>query len=542
MAQQRRDNLVSVVMTYGDGLPYGAGALAASVAAVLEQDYQPVELIIVDRRGPGADLAFLPESLRADRRVVHLPGAYANRAVACNAALRRASGALLLHVDSQAACVTLRRSAVRALVMAAARHRSAGLIYADYCRAEADGTSTEVHLLDYHAGRLRDNLDFGPAILYRASVLEGLGGFDSRYAVADLYDLRLRIGEKHGLVHIGNRTGGSLYQVAAPPGGHNVFDYLLSDRDGQTEFEQALTEHLKRTGTYLPPDRPMKQVSYSAVQQARFDKCTASMVIPVNNRPQFIGRAVESALSQTVTNIEVIVVVNGGPSDPTIDQVRRYQPGGDCFDPNRPPVRLIVLDVNNIGLSLNAGIEAATGKFYVQLDSDDRLKPDAVEKLIAVFDSDPCIGMVIGSYELWELDPATGRAGRCAELPVVRHGEWTDLNGPNNLLRLNGAGAPRAAHIKVINEFGGFGVNDSPQSRNYGEDYDLVLKISERYRVGRFWDPIYEVLRHPGGTDHSIDQATIDRNDNAKDQMRLAALQRRQALNRSRSRGPSSAR
>jgi glycosyltransferase involved in cell wall biosynthesis len=542
MAQQRRDNLVSVVMTYGDGLPYGAGALAASVAAVLEQDYQPVELIIVDRRGPGADLAFLPESLRADRRVVHLPGAYANRAVACNAALQRASGALLLHVDNQAACVTLRRSAVRALVLAAARHRSAGLIYADYCRTDAHGGPAEVHLLDYHAGRLRDNLDFGPAILYRASVLEGLGGFDSRYAVADLYDLRLRIGEKHGLVHIGNRTGGSLYQVAAPPGGHNVFDYLLSDRDGQTEFEQALTEHLKRTGAYLPADRLLKRVTYSTAQQGRFDKGIASVVIPVNNRPEFIGRAVESALSQTVTNIEVLVVVNGGPSDPTIDQVRRYQPGGDRFDPTRPPVRLIVLDVNNIGLSLNAGIEAATGKFYVQLDSDDRLKPDAVEKLIAVFDSDPCIGMVIGSYELWELDPATGRAGRCAELPVVRHEEWTDQNGPNNLLRLNGAGAPRAAHIKVINEFGGFGVNDSPHSRNYGEDYDLVLKISERYRVGRVWDPIYEVLRHPGGTDHSIDQATIDRNDNAKDQMRLAALQRRQALSRSRGRGPPSAR
>jgi hypothetical protein len=39
------------------------------------------------------------------------------------------------------------------------------------------------------------------------------------------------------------------------------------------------------------------------------------------------------------------------------------------------------------------------------------------------------------------------------------------------------------------------------------------------------------VIRHSGGTDHSIDAATIERNDNAKDNMRLEALHRRRALN-----------
>ena len=61
--------------------------------------------------------------------------------------------------------------------------------------------------------------------------------------------------------------------------------------------------------------------------------------------------------------------------------------------------------------------------------------------------------------------------------------------------------------------------------------YDLVLRVSERQTIGRVWDPIYDVIRHAGGTDHSIDQATIDRNDNAKDHMRLAALRRRRNLN-----------
>jgi glycosyltransferase involved in cell wall biosynthesis len=192
---------------------------------------------------------------------------------------------------------------------------------------------------------------------------------------------------------------------------------------------------------------------------------------------------------------------------------------------------LIVVDINNLGLCANAALSQARGKYYVQLDSDDRLKPDAVEKLLAVFDSDPTIGMVVGSYEVWTLDDKTGELHRNAEIPVVTHDEWTADNGRNNLLRINGAGAPRAAHIKAIANVGWFGVNDSPQSRNYGEDYDLVLRMSERYTIGRVWDPIYEVIRHSGGTDHAIDQTTVDRNDNAKDAMRLEALERRRALN-----------
>jgi len=60
----------------------------------------------------------------------------------------------------------------------------------------------------------------------------------------------------------------------------------------------------------------------------------------------------------------------------------------------------------------------------------------------------------------------------------------------------------------------------------------MVLRISEKYRIGRVWEPIYDVIRHAGGTDHAIDQSTIDRNDNAKDHMRLEAIRRRQEINK----------
>ncbi len=180
---------------------------------------------------------------------------------------------------------------------------------------------------------------------------------------------------------------------------------------------------------------------------------------------------------------------------------------------------------------MNLGAKMARGKYYVQLDSDDQLIEDAVEKLMTVYESDPEIGMVIGSYEVWEKH-TDGTITRVDDIPVVTHGEWTDDNGRNNLLRINGAGAPRSAKIEVIKNAGYFSINDDPYARNYGEDYELVGKIADMYKIGRVWDPIYKVVRHSGGTDHSIDLHTIDRNDNAKDWVRMEAIERRQKFNK----------
>ena len=532
---------VSIALVYQADLPYSRTAFEAGLRAVLAQDLPAAQVLVVDGRGAAAGLDFVPPDLPADesQRLVHLPGTYANRAAMLNAALRAARGEFLLALYNQSAAITLRRSAARTMLAAMRRRGGTGsesaLVYGDYERVGAAGHRQDVHLLDWHEGRLRDTFDLGAAILYRTTTLRELGGWNEQYAAADEYDLRLRISTRGRLVHVANRYAGALYTVAAPTAGHNVFDYLLAGKQVQLEMECACTEHLRQTGAYLAPGRHVRRVEYPAQVQApgepRVSDCLASIITPVHQRPQFIGRAIESVQAQTEQRVEMLVVVNGGETDPTAAEVRRYMPGGDKHRADKPPVRLLVVDINNLGLCFNYGLQQARGRYYVQLDSDDRLKPDAVEKILKAFDSDPTIGMVIGSYEVWALDEQSGALRRNEEIPVVTHAEWTAENGRNNLLRINGAGAPRAAHIRVIQEVGGFGVNDTPHSRNYGEDYDLVLRISERYAIGRVWEPIYEVIRHSGGTDHSIDQQTIDRNDEAKDAMRQEALRRRKGLN-----------
>ncbi len=426
-------------------------------------------------------------------------------------------------IDNRADFITLKNgfSAVTRLMIK--YHPDISMLYADY-ELENNGTVTEKHLLKHHAGRVRDNQDYGKVWVLSAAALAKAGFADEKIRFNTLYDLRLKMAAQGHPGHIANRYAGSLYRVRAEGKAHNVFDYLLAGKESQLEAEQVLTAHLQKISAWLEPGRyyTERPKSGNAVMKASF-------IIPVNNRPEFITSAIESIQNQTVRETEVIVVCNGGENDPTIPAVQAFMPGGKRFDPAKPEVRLLTYAVNNLGLCLNMGAEAARGEFYVQLDSDDLVTPDAVEKILAVYGSDPKIGMVIGSYEVWE-KKADGSLERMKNLPVVTHDEWTEENGRNNLLRINGAGAPRSIPIELIRQMG-FSLNEEPFARNYGEDYGMVLRISEKHRIGRVWEAIYKVVRHSGGTDHSIDQVTIDRNDEAKDYMRLEAIKRRQKLN-----------
>ncbi len=505
----------SVILLRPEGENVDPSGLDRMIRAAADQDHPPAKIVVAGGpECPGDSAGSIP--------LVSVPGNGTARPELLNRAWARTETPFVLLLQSHDAPVYLNRSAARCFLTAAERNPNAGLVYADYALCGAE--DREVHLLKHHPGRVRDNQDMGRAWLIRRDAAPS-PPFDPELRFHEFYDLRLKISQSYDLAHVANRYAGSLYRVEASARGHDVFDYLLASRESQVEAEQVLTRHLQAVGAWLAPGAGYRERPPLPKEGLR-----ASVVIPVNNRPDFIGAAIESVLAQTVPEIEVIVVVNGGADDPTIDAVRRYMPGGGLHRPDRPAVRLIVLDINNIGLCLNAGIREAEGAVYVQLDSDDRLKPDAVEKVLAMLDSDPTIGMVIGSYEVWEQAP-DGRLFRREEIPVVTHDEWTEENGRNNLLRVNGAGAPRCIPVAVVEEMGWFGINDEPFARNYGEDYDMVLRISERYRVGRIWDPIYEVVRHPGGTDHSIDQATVDRNDEAKDWMRLQAIFRRRAMN-----------
>lgn len=501
----------------------GFAKTLASLAAQNDQDF---EVIIYGPEKPVIKDATLSDHVQHVQTDLESPSASLNKA------LRSARGEFVLLCQNESHTIEFKKSAVRFYNLIMLRHPQCPLLYTDYDLLD-NKTLKSRKLLEWHPGRLMDSWDMGYCLLFRRSFLQSIGLCDEQYRFKPLYDLRLKAFAAGHLVHVSNRFNGVPYLVHATARGLDVFDYLKAGKEVQLELEAIVTAHLKRINAYLAPEQNYRFVSYSAGEEAGFSGCVASVVIPVFNRPEFITAAIDSVQAQTVQNIECVVVCNGGDKDPTVKAVQRYLPGGKKYSADKPPVRLIVHDMNVLGLCFNDALMSSKAKYYVQLDSDDLLFPDAVEKILRVYEQDDRIGMVIGSYQVFE-KKANGRVAPVLlnDKPfVVTHDEWTEENGRNNLLRINGAGAPRSIKLKVLQELGWFGMNDAPFSRNYGEDYELVNKCAEQYRIGRVWDPIYKVVRHAGGTDHTIDQITIDVNDNAKDQMRLEALHRRQALN-----------
>lgn len=441
-----------------------------------------------------------------------------------NQAFERVTFKYILFIDNRINSISIKSGAIELFKLACSRSKKPGMVYADYLISQ-NGISKDMHLLKHHFGRVRDNQDWGKVWFFPTAALKEVGFANDQLKFNTLYDLRLKLSQQNELIHIANRYAGSLYSIESEDSSQNVFDYLLASKKSQLEAEEVLSSHLKNIGAHLEAGK-----HYRSRPDTGDSTLKASIIIPVNNRPEFITTAIDSVQAQTVQDIEVIVVVNGGVKDPTNDAVKEYINGASKYNKNKPSVRLLTYEINNLGLCLNMGAQVARGKYYIQLDSDDRFKMDAVEKILAVYDEDPKIGMVIGSYEVWEKQ-TDGSITQMNDLPVVTHDEWTEENGRNNLLRINGAGAPRSIPIELIRQIG-FSVNEEPYCRNYGEDYGMVLKISEQHRIGRVWDAIYEVIRHSGGTDHSIDQATVDRNDEAKDFMRKEAILRRVKLNK----------
>ncbi len=158
------------------------------------------------------------------------------------------------------------------------------------------------------------------------------------------------------------------------------------------------------------------------------------------------------------------------------------------------------------------------GRYAVQLDSDDVYNSDTtLQQIIDCFRQENC-AMVIGSYDLTDINlkPLSDN--------IIDHREWSDENGRNNALRINGLGAPRAFATTILRQIGIPNVS-------YGEDYALGLRITRNYRIGRIYTSLYHCRRWEGNSDAALPIERINKNDYYKDQLRTIELQARIAAN-----------
>lgn len=389
----------------------------------------------------------------------------------------------------------------------------APLVYSDRWKRPAEGARKDAPVIDYQAGSLRDDFDFGSVLFLRTSSLKkAVTLMKADYQAAGLYDFRLKLTEEALPVRIPEFLYTEV-ELDARKTGERLFDYVdPRNRQSQIEMEQACTEYLKETGAFL--DAPYPTLD--------FDKesfpVEATVMIPVRNRIRTIGDAIRSALAQVTTFSYNVFVVENGPechsTDGTtelIDEIAATDAKLVHIVPTRDDLR--------VGGSWNTCIrDPRCGRFVVQLDSDDVYSgPDTLQKMVDTFREQQC-AMVIGAYMLTDINLQPLPPGK------IDHREWTDDNGRNNALRINGLGAPRAFFTPVVRQL-------MMPNVNYGEDYALGLAICRTWRIGRLYDVVYNCRRWDDNSDGDLDIDKENRNNLYKDRIRTWELLRRRALN-----------
>ena len=391
------------------------------------------------------------------------------------------------------------------------------MVYSDHYSVQ-EGKLEKHPVIDYQAGSLRDDFDFGSLWLVKAQNLLDYAAQQDRqeYQFAGLYDLRLYLSRVGEIFHI-NEFLYTEDELDIRKSGEKQFDYVNPrNREVQIEMEKACTHHLEKVGAlvdtnyYRLPDFDEQEFEYEA-----------SVIIPVFNREKTIADAVKSALSQKTSFKFNVIVVNNHSTDRTgeiLSEIAHEME--ERNDKQAGRLVQIVPDRNDLGIGgcWNMAINSDhCGKFAVQLDSDDLYSsPKTLQKIVDAFHKQKA-AMMIGSYRMCDFDLNTLPPG------LIDHKEWTEDNGCNNALRINGLGAPRAFFTPLVRQI------QFPNT-SYGEDYALGLVFSRRYRIGRIYDELYLCRRWGGNSDAALSIDKVNANNLYKDRLRTMELKARQQM------------
>ena len=415
---------------------------------------------------------------------------------------------------TKATPLTIGLYAIRRMLRVAVE-TDAEMIYSDHYSVE-NGVTVAHPVIDYQAGSLRDDFDFGSVIVIKAKTLKEYAAANAgkEYRFAGLYDLRLFLSRKGSIFHI-NEFLYTEEESDTRTSGEKQFDYVNPrNREVQIEMEKAVTEHLKAVGAFIDT----AYYETPDFNEQTFD-CEASVIIPVRNREKTICDAVDSALSQKTKFKFNVIVVDNHSTDKTTELIAGYAKKEEQGD-GKPRLIHIIPDRNDLGIGgcWNVAVnDRHCGRFAVQLDSDDLYSsPNTLQAIVDEFHKQHA-AMIIGSYRMCDFDLNTLPPG------LIDHAEWTDDNGCNNALRINGLGAPRAFFTPLVRQI-------LFPNTSYGEDYAMALAFCRRYKIGRIFSELYLCRRWGGNSDAALSIEKVNANNLYKDRLRTMELSARQMV------------
>lgn len=489
------DGISYIVPTYREIQPFLIG-----IESTLKPVREEVEIIILAQDEKMLDR--FKASLGPDKRITYLLGKDASQTM--NKAIKLAKCKYIAVLPQN---VELLPKTFRAFTEAMRANPKAAMAYSDFYFVDPSGEMQEKRLMDFN-GDFTEGFDFGYVKVYRKEFLERVGGYSREYKTPQglEYDLRLKLLDTYEFFHVGEALYKKHLTKEEAERPYGAFSYLFYPKSVERDIERAFKEMLKRRGAFLRHEN--EAVKYG--KDEAFSPLV-SVVIPSRNRERFIGKAIESVLNQTFRDFEIIVVDNCS-KDKTAEVAKSYAKRDSRV---RVLENKVTLE-NGISACLNIGLRNARGKYIAQLDSDDEYYPETLEKMVDHLEKHPKCGLAVSYYEAID-----DEGNVIKEIGVIKHLEYDR----NNILRCGGVGAVRVWQKRVIEEFGGF----EEEFGLYGEDYDLTLKVSEKYDVCRVHHVLYRYRQHSGGTVAIVPSDIRVRN---KLLARLRALERRIKLNK----------
>lgn len=357
-----------------------------AVCSVLRQSYPNWELCIVDDASKRSDLKDRLTDIQTldDRIRLAYRSENGGISIASNDALALAAGDFVAFLDNDD------ELALHALLHVAAAldgDPSIDVVYSDEDKLDEHGMHCEpFRKPDWSPEYLRGVMYVGHLLVIRRTIVEEVGGFDTRYDGVQDFELVLRVSERTDriahlpvILYHWRKTPGS---VAA---NSDAKPYI---RDKQVA---AVNAHLARLAikrqAVAHPTLPHRVV---LTAQSRDDWPTVSIIVPTKDQPRLIGRCLETIFATTTYPKFEVVVVDNGTSEPSARAILEH------FEA-RHAKRFIRVQFDrtfNFSTANNLGATYATGKYLILLNNDTEIvQSDWLQELVALAE-EPGVGAV----------------------------------------------------------------------------------------------------------------------------------------------------
>ena len=203
-----------------------------------------------------------------------------------------------------------------------------------------------------------------------------------------------------------------------------------------------------------------------------------TVVIPAFNSEQYIGEALLSIRDQSLREFEVIVV-DDGSTDGTLDVADNFKATLD--------IKLLKQGNAGPAAARNAGIRRASGRYCAFLDADDVMLPERLAAQLDLFEKDNALGLVHTDLMTFDDRGMIHKTKHAFSKPCG--GMVLDRLLLDNFITTSTVMAPK----KRLLEAGLF-----DESRHISEDFELWLRMSEKWKVGFIDIPLVRYRRRPG--------------------------------------------